>query len=288
MATLHQAAKREETTVEAALQKARAALVASGTADLDAQVLLAHVLGCERAFLFAHPEASLDFQTSMQFQSLLQRRASGEPMAYILGAQGFYDLELKVTPSVLVPRPETELLLEEALQLTADSPGATVADIGTGSGALAVTFARHRPQCTVYATDISADALEVARDNAREHCARVSFFRGHLAQPLTERGIKVDLLMANLPYIASEELDTLPVSRWEPRQALDGGPDGLAYIRTLLQQAPRVCRAGAYVLLEIGADQGAAVSLLARDFLGADCCVLKDYAGLDRIVRFQL
>ena len=288
MATLHQAAKREETTVEAALQKARAALVASGTADLDAQVLLAHVLGCERAFLFAHPEASLDFQTSMQFQSLLQRRASGEPIAYILGQQGFYDLELKVTPSVLVPRPETELLLEEALQLTADSPGATVADIGTGSGALAVTLARHRPQCTVYATEISADALEVARDNAREHCARVSFFRGHLAQPLTERGIKADLLMANLPYIASEELDTLPVSRWEPRQALDGGPDGLAYIRTLLQQAPRVCRAGAYVLLEIGADQGAAVSRLILDLLGADCCVLKDYAGLDRIARFQL
>jgi len=288
VATLHQAAKREETTVEAALQKARAALVASGTADLDAQVLLAHVLGCERAFLFAHPEASLDFQTSMQFQSLLQRRASGEPIAYILGQQGFYDLELKVTPSVLVPRPETELLLEEALQLTADSPGATVADIGTGSGALAVTLARHRPQCTVYATDISADALEVARDNAREHCARVSFFRGHLAQPLTERGIKVDLLMANLPYIASDELDTLPVSRWEPRQALDGGPDGLAYIRTLLQQAPRVCRAGAYVLLEIGADQGAAVSRLILDLLGADCCVLKDYAGLDRIARFQL
>ena len=288
MATLHQAAKREETTVGASLQKARAALVASGTADLDAQALLAHVLGCERAFLFAHPEASLDFQTSMQFQSLLQRRASGEPIAYILGVQGFYDLELKVTPSVLVPRPETELLLEEALRLTADSPGVRVADIGTGSGALALTFARHRPQCTVYATEISADALEVARDNAREHCARVSFFRGHLAQPLIERGIKVDLLMANLPYIASDELDTLPVSRWEPRQALDGGPDGLAYIRELLLHAPSVCGPGAYVLLEIGADQGAAVSRLILNLLGADCCVLKDYAGLDRIVRFQL
>ena len=288
MATLHQAATRKETSVRAALQKARATLALSDTADLDAQLLLAHVLGCERAFLFAHPEASLDFQTSMQFQSLLQRRASGEPIAYILGAQGFYDLELKVTPSVLVPRPETELLLEEALQLTADSPGATVADIGTGSGALAVTFARHRPQFEVHATDISADALDVARDNAREYCARVSFFRGHLAQPLIERGIKVDLLMANLPYIASDELDTLLVSQWEPRQALDGGPDGLAHIRELLLQAPRVCRAGGYVLLEIGADQGAAVSRLISDLYGSDCRVLKDYAGLDRIVRFQL
>ena len=288
MATLHQAAKREQTTVGAALQKARTVLVASDTADLDAQVLLAHVMGCERAFLFAHPEASLDFQTSLQLQSLLQRRAAGEPIAYILGIQGFYDLELKVTPSVLVPRPETELLLEAALRLTADSRGATVADIGTGSGALAVTFARHRPQCEVYATDISADALEVARQNAAAQSARVSFLRGHLAQPLIERGLKVDVLMANLPYIASAELDTLPVSRWEPRQALDGGLDGLAYIRALLQQAPGVCRAGGAVLLEIGADQGAAVSRLILDLLGADCRILKDYAGLDRIVRFQL
>ncbi len=287
MATLHQAAKREETTVGAALQQARAALVASDTVDLDAQVLLAHVLECERAFLFAHGETPLDCKTWTQFQSFLQRRAAGEPMAYILGKQGFYDLELMVTPSVLVPRPETELLLEEALRLTQDSPGATVADIGTGSGALAVTFARHRPQFEVYATDISADALEVARQNAEAQAASVSFFRGHLAQPLIERGIKVDLLMANLPYIASDELDTLAVSRWEPRQALDGGPDGLAYIRELLLQAPRVCRAGAHVLLEIGAGQGPAVSRLIIGLFGADCCVLKDYAGLDRIVRFQ-
>jgi len=263
-------------------------LLASDSADLDAQALLAHILGVERAFLFAHGETPLEPEQWRQYQALLRRRASGEPIAYILGAQGFYDLELMVTPSVLVPRPETELLLEEALQLTADSPGATVADIGTGSGALAITFARHRPQCVVYASDISADALEVARQNAEAQAARVSFLRGHLAQPLIKRGLKVDLLMANLPYIDSDELNRLAVSRWEPRQALDGGLDGLDYIRELLLQAPSLCAPDACILLEIGADQGAAVSRLISDLLGADCHVLKDYAGWDRIVHFQL
>ncbi len=281
------AADTSVTTIRAALSRARATLAKSGTADLDAQVLLTRVLGCERAFLFAHADTTIDSEHQRRFESFLQRRAAGEPIAYILGRQGFYDLELLVTPSVLAPRPETELLLEEALRLAADS-SAVVADIGTGSGALAVAFARHRPTCEVYATDISADALAVARQNADALAARVRFFCGDLAQPLIKRGVKVDLLMANLPYIASDELNTLAVSRWEPRAALDGGPDGLAYIRALLMQLPLVCRAGACVLLEIGADQAAAVSQTVRDRLGVECSIVKDYAGLDRIARFRL
>ena len=275
-------------TIRLALRRAREALVASDTADLDAQVLLARVLGCERAFLFAHGETALNHRKWLRFQSLLKRRAAGEPIAYILGKQGFYDMEFMVTPSVLVPRPETELLLEEALRRTEDRSCLRVADIGTGSGALAITFARQRPQCAVYATDISAPALEIARRNAAAQSANVSFFRGDLAQPLINSGIKVDLLMANLPYIASDELAGLAVSRWEPRLALDGGPDGLAHIRKLLLQAPSVCRAGACVLLEIGADQGAAVRQAVSDLFGAECRVMRDYAGLDRIVSFQL
>ena len=288
MTAFHRAADRAEVSIRAALEAARAALVNSDTADLDAQVLLGHVLGCERALLFAHAEITLDCRQRMQFESLLQRRAMGEPIAYILGKRGFYDLDLVVTADVLVPRPETELLLEEALRLTVDAPGATVADIGTGSGALALTFARHRPMWKVYATEICAEALAVARQNATTHAAKIVLLRGDLAQPLIGRGIKVNLLMANLPYIASDELNMLAVSRWEPRQALDGGPDGLAYIRKLLLQAPYVCSDGARVLLEIGADQGAAVARLARDILGAECSVLRDYAGLDRIVGFQV
>ena len=188
----------------------------------------------------------------------------------------------------LIPRPETELLLEEALRLTEQTPEAYAADIGTGSGALAVAFARLRPQCKVYAIDVSEEALDVARNNAAHQSAEVSFYRGNLALPLVERRIRVDLLMANLPYIASEALERLPVSRWEPRQALDGGADGMAVIRELLSQLPSVCRSGAQVLLEIGADQADAVSQLIRDRLRSECTVLQDYAGLDRIVHFQV
>lgn len=281
-------AKQSKPSVSAALRGARATLAASDSADLDAQLLLAQVLGCERAFLFAHGETPLEGEQWHHYQRWLQRRAAGEPIAYILGRQGFYDLELMVNADVLVPRPETELLLEEALRLSEAAPGAAAADIGTGSGALALAFARQRPQCEVYATDISAAALAVAARNARAYSAHVAFFRGDLAQPLIKRGLKVDLLMANLPYIVSDELEGLAVSRWEPRVALDGGPDGLAYIRELLLQAPSVCRAGAYLLLEIGADQGAAVLRLARDILGAEGRLLKDYAGLDRIARIRL
>lgn len=276
------------TSVRAALQTARATLACSDTADLDAQVLLAHVLQVERAFLFAHGEYLLDTVQRRMFQSFLERRAAGEPIAYILGAKGFYDLDLIVTPAVLIPRPETELLLEEALRLTEQTPEANTADIGTGSGALAVTYALQRPQSKVYASDVSEEALDVARNNAAHQSAKVSFYRGNLAAPLLERRIKVDLLMANLPYIASEALDQLPVSRWEPRLALDGGADGLALIRELLTQAPSVCRSGANVLLEFGADQADAVSQLIRDCLLTDCTVLQDYAGLDRIVHFQI
>ena len=273
-------------TIRDSLQAAKDRLEASDSPDLDAQVLLAHTLEADRSFLFAHGEYELDPSQYRAFQSLVERRAAGEPSAYIIGRCGFYDLELIVTPAVLIPRPETELLLEEALRLTQSMSAATVADIGTGSGALAITLSRHRPQCEVYASDISADALEIARQNAKRYAANVTFFGGNLAQPLIDRRIKADVLMANLPYIDSDELNSLPVSRWEPRQALDGGADGLHVIRELLAQLPHVCAPGAQVLLEIGADQGQAVSTLIRDHLNSESTVLNDYAGLDRIVSF--
>ena len=276
------------TTVRTALRAARHALVLSETPDLDAQVLLSHALGVERTFLFAHPEHVLTAGQYARIQAAVARRAAGEPIAYIIGVKGFYDLDLLVTPAVLIPRPETELLLEEALRLTENCPGLTVVDIGTGSGALAVTFARHRSSASVYATEISRDALRIARSNAQLIGVNVSFLAGDLAEPLIERGVQVDLLMANLPYIASGELGALEVSRFEPRLALDGGADGLAPIRRLLRQIPAVCRVGAHVLLEIGAEQGQAVADLVRGRLGAHCDILRDYAGLDRIARFRL
>ena len=275
-------------TIRAALTAAAGTLSSSDTPDLDAQVLLAFALKVESAWLFAHGDLMLTDSQCQRYASLTGRRAQGEPIAYLIGRKGFYDLELLVTPDVLIPRPETELLLEEALRLMADKPDGAVADIGTGSGALAVTFAAHRPTSQVYGLDISEDALKVAQANARRNDARVRFLQGHLGQALIERGIQLDLLMANLPYIPTADVQRLAVGRYEPRLALDGGADGLDCIRALLPQIPKLCRPGAHVLLEIGADQGEALVSLIEGRLGAACDILQDYAGLDRIVCFQV
>ncbi len=274
-------------TIRYALQLARESLPNSDTPDLDAQLLLAFILNAERVYLLAHADEQLSDEAYSRFQALLSRRDAGEPLAYITGKKWFYDLEFRVTPSVLIPRPETELLLEEALRLMAESPTCTIADIGTGSGVLAVSFARHLPWSRVYASDGSIDALCIARENAQMHAVNVRFLRGDLSQPLQQLGIKLDLLMANLPYIPTADLNSLAVSRYEPRQALDGGPEGLHFIRRLLMQVPQVCRHGAWVLLEIGADQGNAVTEMVASILGLRCAILRDYAGLDRIARFQ-
>ena len=274
-------------TIRAALDRARESLPNSDTPDLDAQLLLAFILKAERVYLLAHADEHLSDQEHSRFQALLGRRAAGEPLAYITGKKWFFDLEFRVTPAVLIPRPETELLLEEALRLMAQSPACIAADIGTGSGALAVSFARRLPRSRVYASDGSIEALFIARENAQMHAVNVRFLRGDLSQPMQQMGIKLDLLMANLPYIPTADLDSLAVSRYEPRQALDGGPDGLHFISKLLMQVPQVCRHGAWVLLEIGADQGNAVTEMVASILGLRCTILRDYAGLDRIARFQ-
>jgi len=261
----------------------------SETASLDCQLLLAEVLGVERAYLLAHSEQELTPEQEQSFQALLEHLANGEPLPYILGRRAFYDWDFAVSPAVLIPRPETELLLEQALAFVKRRPVSVVVDVGTGSGALAVTLAAHCPQAQVYATDISHEALEIAGHNAQTHGTIVTFFQGSLLETLIERGIKVDVIMANLPYIASDDLRNLAVSRYEPRLALDGGADGLDLIRELLHQAPAVCNNDALILLEIGAEQGTAVLELAHRMLKPRRAeVLKDYAGHDRIVQLML
>jgi release factor glutamine methyltransferase len=275
-------------TIREALTNAKKQFTGSDTPSLDAQVLLEHVLDVDRSYLFAHDDEALTDDQNQQFQRGVKRRVKGEPIAYITGTKGFYDLEFLVTPAVLIPRPETELLLEEALRLMQDIPDCIVADIGTGSGALAVTFAKQLPQSHVYATDVSESALEVATSNAHKNDAQVQFLLGNLAQPLIDHHIKVDCLMANLPYIRHDDMQKLAVSQYEPHLALDGGEDGLDFIRDLLKQVPKVCNLGAIVLLEIGADQGEALKILVQKSLGVSCDILQDYAGLDRIGRFQV
>ncbi|MBZ0297908.1 MAG: peptide chain release factor N(5)-glutamine methyltransferase [Anaerolineae bacterium] len=275
-------------TIQEALQQAKQRISpVSDSANLDAQILLCAVLEVERSYLLAHPEAELTPAQLAHIEALTARRAAGEPVAYILGRRAFYDRDLLVAPGVLIPRPETELLLEQALAFIAAQPQAKVVDVGTGSGALAVTLAANCPQVQVYATDISPNALMIARQNAAQQSANVTFYEGDLLQPLIERGLKVDVVMANLPYIATDELPELAVSRYEPLLALDGGPDGLDIIRRLLNAIPQV--EPKLVLLEIGADQGAAALALAQARLQPrEATVIQDYAGLDRIVRVEL
>ena len=187
----------------------------SESASLDAQRVLGFVLGKDRAYLLAHPEPLLTADQTAQFIALVERAAAGEPLPYILGHQAFYDRDLIVSPAVLIPRPETELLLENALAFARSRSNCTAVDVGTGSGAIAVTLAANCPSATVYAVDVSPAALDIARQNAEANSARVHFLEGDLLTPLITRGIKIDLLMANLPYIASGDLPALAVSRYE-------------------------------------------------------------------------
>jgi len=263
----------------------------SVTPALDADLLLCAALGVERAFLLAHLDDELTDNTAAQFAAWLDRAVSGEPIAYILGVRGFYDREFTVTPAVLIPRPETELLLEQALAWAEIHLVRLAADIGTGSGALAVTFAAHVPSAQIIAVDISLAALAVARSNAEQHnvAGRVTFLHGDLLEPLIERGLSPDLIMANLPYIPGGDLTALAVTKHEPRLALDGGPDGLDLIRRLLAQAAKLCQPGALLLLEIGAGQGeAALAAVRAVFPTAEAAVLADYAGHERIVTVTL
>ncbi|MEO8397635.1 MAG: peptide chain release factor N(5)-glutamine methyltransferase [Chloroflexota bacterium] len=256
--------------------------------SLDAHVLLGDVLDVERAYLLGNPETVLSPDQAAQFAQWVARCAAGEPVAYILGRRAFYDRVFIVTPAVLIPRPETELLLERALEWAGDRI-LTAVDVGTGSGALAVTLAAKRPKIAVHAVDMSPAALEVARQNADAQQARVTFYEGDLLKPLIERGIQPDLIMANLPYIASDELPDLAVSRYEPRLALDGGADGLVLIRRLLAQIPQVVNPPALILLEIGAGQGAATLALVNQALSPQSArLILDYAGLDRIIEAEL
>ncbi len=278
-------------TIQEALLWGKARLPDSESASLEAQLLLAHVLEQGRVFVIANPQHTLESDQIAHYQSLIQRREVGEPFAYIMGKRAFYTLEFEVSPDVLIPRPETEHLIEEALQVAQTHAHPIIADIGTGSGAIAVTMAVHAPHATVYATDMSHQALAVAQHNAQQNALsqRITFLQGNLAMPLIERAVRVSLLLANLPYIPTEEWRTLAVSEHEPRLALEGGDDGLDLIRELLAQVPSVCEKGAVILLEHGAGQSEAILHLAEAMLQPrDMRVIYDYAGHDRIVRLDL
>lgn len=262
------------------------------TPELDAQVLLAHMLGHTRTRLLAHPELELSAPQLDSVEAAISRLEAGEPLPYVLGHWEFYGLDLNLTPDVLIPRPETELLVEKAIAWLKASPERrTVADVGTGSGAIGVTLAFHVPDAYVLATDLSMPALQVALGNARKfHVAeRMDFIECDLLPALNVERSTFDLICANLPYIPTATLKRLAVFETEPSLALDGGADGLDAIRRLLALVPKWLAPGGRILLEIEAGQGAQVLALAYDLCSeAEICLHQDLAGHDRLLEISL
>ena len=258
------------------------------TPRLDAELLVAHALGLPRVQLYVQFDRPLLPAELGDIRALIKRRQGGESVAYLLGKKEFWGLELVVDARVLVPRPDTETLVEEArvrLDEAAREPASErIADVGTGSGAIALTLAKLRPAAAVFAADVSPDALAVARANAERLALAVTFVEGDLTAPLAEHA-PFALIVANLPYIPTGDLASLsPEVRAEPALALDGGPDGLALVRRLVAAAPGLLAAGGALALEIGAGQAAATADLLQAAGLADVRARRDLAGVERVV----
>jgi release factor glutamine methyltransferase len=247
---------------------------------LDAEILLAHVLGRPRAFLRAHADDDVLPTDQDRFRSLLTRRLAGEPVAYLTGRRGFWSLDLEVGPGVLVPRPETELLVETALAALAGKPAPQILDLGVGSGAIAIAIAVELPSARITAVDASATALEVARRNAiRAGVDNIEFLRGHWYQPLAGRCF--DAIVANPPYLAADD-PYLPALVHEPAGALIAGPTGLEALEEITAGAPGRLHPGGIVILEHGSGQGAAVREMCTGAGLQAVETRRDLAGLER------
>ena len=254
----------------------------SGLPPLEARMLLERVLGKTRAWLIAHAEEAAGTEAAQAFADLAARRRQGEPVAYILGVREFYGLEFGVTPAVLIPRPETELLVELALARMAPDSAARVLDLGTGSGAVAVTLAHERPQARLTAVDVDYATLSVARANAKRHGASVRFFCGDWFGALA--GESFELIVSNPPYVAAADPHLAAGDlRYEPRRALLGGADGLDCIRAIVAGARAHLVPGAWLLIEHGYDQAEACRALLEAQAYAEAQSWPDLAGIPRV-----
>ena len=280
-------------TIRIALRAAIARLDAAGVdaPASTARQLLSVATSRPREWLLAHDDETLPEAQARALETLLARVAAREPLAYVLGERGFHGLTLKIDPRALIPRPETEMLVDLALAAVRALPaGAAVIDVGTGSGAAAIAIALGAPTARVIACDVSADALSLARENAERLGARVSFVESDLMSNVPDLA---PIVVANLPYVTREEIDMLPpeIQAHEPRVALDGGTDGLDLVRRLLAQLsaePARRAALRHVWLEVGASQGPAALALARAaFPDARTRILQDLARLDRVIAIE-
>jgi release factor glutamine methyltransferase len=253
---------------------------------ISAEVLVFHVLDCDRAYLFAHPERELTGPEQSQFDALISRRASGEPLQYLTGHQEFWKADFLVSPAVLIPRPETEHIIEAVLDLVrhfALGPRLKLIDVGTGSGAIAIILARELSQAEVHAVDLSPTALEVARTNARRLGAHVNFAQSDVLADV-ERDASFDFVVSNPPYVGLNEADKVQevVKHYEPPMAVFAGDEGLSVIHRLVPQALEALRPGGWLLMEIGYSQAQAVMSLLTGWHNVHA--VPDLAGIPRVI----
>ena len=277
-------------TLKQALNQANRSLVANNIEDahLECELLLRHALQISRIQLYTELDYELDHEQESRFWNLIKRRLCGEPTAYITGHREFYGLDFYVNPNVLIPRPESELLVENAVKLAKNYPVSIIADIGTGCGAIAISLALNILQAKIYATDISVSALEIAQFNCQKHRVgdRIHLLRGDMLKPLPE---PVNLIVANLPYVKQSELQQVNPANFEPLLALNGGSDGLEKIHQLCcQVSGKLCSQG-FLLLEIGQGQGRAITTFLHSlFPSAKIEVTPDLGGIDRMVSLTI
>ena len=255
-----------------------------------AEILLAHVLHCARIDLYLRYDQPLNQVELSQFRTLIQRRSQREPVAYIVGQREFWSLAFKVTPDVLIPRPETERLVEIILEQYGPETRLDLLDLGVGSGAISVALSTERPGWRIWATDVSPQALAVAQGNARYHGRgdQIRLFAGNWFAPISERGVLFDIIVSNPPYISSVDMLTLEpeVRQYEPVLALDGGQQGTTCLGHLIDAAPAYLKPGGQLFLEIGFDQGPAVTELGQAGDAWDkVAIHKDYGHRDRVAR---
>ena len=273
---------REVLAQDVATLKTALAL-APDEARIEVQCLLQRALNVQRAYLLAHPEQALDLAQQHNYEALLQRRLRGEPIAHLLGEREFFGLNFKVTPATLIPRPETELLVEQALLRVPQDRASRILDLGTGSGAIALSIAHARKDAHVVAVDAAEAALQVARENAKRlDVCNVNFKQGDWFAPLEEQSF--DLIVSNPPYIASGDAHLAQGDvRFEPLSALASGADGLDDIRRIIMAAPQHLAAQGWLLLEHGYDQAGAVRALLMQSGFCEIFSAKDLAGIERV-----
>ena len=275
-------------TLKSTLTKARKRLEASSDSpQLDAEILLGKVLQANRAVLYANPDQLITDNQAGAFEQLIAQRCSGKPVAHLTGVREFWSLELKVTPDVLVPRPETELLVERALIHIPNPGSCELADLGCGSGAIAIAIALERPDCKITATDSSQAALNIAKENADKYCpGRIQFCKGNWLEPLEDR--RFNIIVSNPPYVSSQQTQlTDPELKYEPQQALYSGTDGLNDIRQLIEKAPACLQKDGYLLLEHGFDQADTIAELLKLAGFVNINMHQDLAGQPRITEAQ-